>query len=188
MHNGLVKTQDDLKDWLQTLINNGPMRNDMILLAQSWRLAKAGKPCNEVANLAIALGGSAERHLELTAQGSAFVLAVENWPFETSPDFGGLHPLPVVVGGYCGVGDIDLESALIGYLQAFVTNQLQAAIRLSVLGQSGAAQILATLEADIARMAAFCSQSTLDDLGSATINADIASMNHETQTVRLFRS
>ncbi|MEP0521180.1 MAG: urease accessory UreF family protein [Hyphomicrobiales bacterium] len=185
---GLVTNEAELQSWLYSLIHFGSMRNDLILLSESWRCAKSDMSCVEVAQLALALAGSSERYLEQTAQGSAFVLAVENWIFDRKPNFGNQHPLPVVVGGYGAVGGIDLNLALVGYLQAFVTNQLQAAIRLSVLGQSGAARIMASLEAEISELADTAAESGLDDLGSAAINADIASMNHETQTVRLFRS
>lgn len=188
VQDNFVVDEAGLQAWLHSLIHFGSSRNDLVLLAESWRRAKADQSCADVAQLALALAGSAERHLELTAQGNAFVLAVENWEFDRKPDFGNQYPLPVVVGGYSAVGGIQLEFTLVGYLQAFVTNQLQAAIRLSVLGQSGAARIMAALEAEISALADTAAKSDLDDLGSATINADIASMNHETQTVRLFRS
>jgi urease accessory protein len=47
---------------------------------------------------------------------------------------------------------------------------------------------LAKLEPLIAEMAAKAAQSTLDDLGANTIQADIASMRHETLTSRIFRT
>ena len=65
---------------------------------------------------------------------------------------------------------------------------VQAAIRLSVLGQSGALAILAALEPTIVSLAAHASRSTLDDLGACTLSAEIASLRHETQYSRLFRS
>ncbi len=188
VQNGLVNKQDDMKEWLASLLTTGSLRNDLILFAQSWREAKADRSCAELALLAIALCPSQERYLEQTAQGAAFISAVEHWPIKTKPDFEGQLPLPVIVGGYCGAGHIELEAALISYMQAFITNQLQAAIRLSVLGQNGTAQILAQLETVILEQAAFCAQSDLSDLGSSSLNADIASMKHETQTVRLFRT
>lgn len=188
VHDGHVSSEAELCDWLRSIITHGSAKNDQIFLAESWRQAAARQTCQPVAELAIALAGSKERHLELTAQGEAFVLAVENWEFETRPDFAEFYPLPVVVGAYCAMGGVGLKTALIGYLQAMISNQLQAAIRLSVLGQSGAARILAALEPDMARLSAAAAETTLDNLGTATINADIASMNHETQRVRLFRS
>ena len=47
---------------------------------------------------------------------------------------------------------------------------------------------MAQLEADVAATAKRALAASLDDLGSATFRADIASMRHETQYTRLFRS
>ena len=88
----------------------------------------------------------------------------------------------------CGVLDVPLEAAVGAYLQAFTNNQLQAAIRLSVLGQKGAARLMARLEPLLIDMSKKAMKTTLDDLASASIQADIMAMNHETQTTRLFRS
>ena len=80
------------------------------------------------------------------------------------------------------------RAAVGAYLQAFTNNQLQAAIRLSVLGQKGAARLMARLEPLLIDMSKKAMKTTLDDLASASIQADIMAMNHETQTTRLFRS
>ncbi|MEH6727469.1 MAG: urease accessory UreF family protein, partial [Hyphomicrobiales bacterium] len=100
VHDGLVSNEAQLCDWLRSIITRGSAKNDQVFLAESWRRVLANETCRPVGELAIALAGSKERHLELTAQGEAFVLAVEHWNFETHPDFGNLYPLPVVVGGY----------------------------------------------------------------------------------------
>jgi urease accessory protein len=48
--------------------------------------------------------------------------------------------------------------------------------------------VLALLEPVVAVTARRALTATLDDLGSATFRADLASMRHETQYTRLFRS
>ena len=78
--------------------------------------------------------------------------------------------------------------ALAAWLQAFISNQLQAAIRLSVTAQNGAARLLAALEPAIAAAADRATRSTPDDLGSFAFTAEIASMKHETLQPRLFLS
>ena len=49
-------------------------------------------------------------------------------------------------------------------------------------------RVLALLEPAVAATAGRALGASLDDLGSATIRADLASMRHETQYTRLFRS
>jgi urease accessory protein len=48
--------------------------------------------------------------------------------------------------------------------------------------------VLAQLEPIVAATARRALEASLDDLGSATFRADLASMRHETQYTRLFRS
>ena len=60
--------------------------------------------------------------------------------------------------------------------------------RLAGLAQTDSQRILAGLEADVAAAARRALTASLDDLGSATFRADLASLRHETQYTRLFRS
>ena len=94
----------------------------------------------------------------------------------------------MAVGIAAGVDGIDPRLAVGAYLHAFASNQLQCAIRLSVLGQDGAAAALAGLETIIGETAERAANSTLEDLGGAAFVADIASMNHEILEPRLFLS
>ena len=61
-------------------------------------------------------------------------------------------------------------------------------MRLIPLGQSDGLRVLARLEPLIPRVVAAALAAHLDDVGGAAIAADIASMRHETQYTRLFRS
>lgn len=185
---GLVADAQALRDWIETLLVQGSGWNDAVLLAASWRQASAGIAPVEVAELAEALSGSAERHLESTAQGEAFLRAASSWPHRTIDDLPTKFPYCVAVGAVAGCHGVALEPALAGFLQAFVSNQLQAAIRLSLIGQGDALTILAGLEDRIGALAAQAARSSPDDLGSAALAAEIASMTHETQYSRLFRS
>lgn len=184
----LVHDEETLHHWLAGLISHGAPWNDSVLLAESWRRARDCGSVDEIAEIGLAMSVSAERYLETMAQGEAFLSAVENWPLPDNLDRLESAPLPVAVGAVCGACDISLKATLIAALQAFVNNQLQAAIRLSVLGQKGAARAMARLETLIIAIASSAVESSLDDLGGVAIQADIVSMNHEIQAVRLFRS
>jgi urease accessory protein len=186
VHDGVVADGAALSEWLSSLLVHGSAWNDALLFAEAWRCAQAGDAIEGVAELGIALAGSAERLLETGAQGAAFGAAMADW--------GGDLPLPaecpycVVVGAHAGAAGIPLELSLAAFLQAFASNQLQAGIRLGLIVQSGAVGLLAGLEEAIAATAARAAGSTLDDIGSATLIAEIASMRHETQYSRLFRT
>ena len=188
VRDGAVTDEDALGGWLETLVGHGSIRNDLILLAAAWKQQAEGATLGDLAAMALALCSSAERKLETVAQGAAFAEALKSWPESERIACPPETPLPVIVGAACQAGGIALEDGLSGFLQAFVSNQLQAAIRLSVIGQTGAARLLAKLEPMLVKAAGDADGSTLDDLGSATVMAEIASMNHETLDGRLFRS
>jgi urease accessory protein len=65
---------------------------------------------------------------------------------------------------------------------------VSAAIRLGLAGQTDGVAILANNEQLLTDISVKAKGSTLDDLGSSTILADIAFMRHEIQHSRLFRS
>lgn len=184
---GAVTDTAALEAWLRALLGAGPQWNDAVFFAESWRQAEMPEKIAETAEIARAITGSAERHRETVDQGTGFLEAAANW-FEddTLPPRG--TPLCVAVGTACGHDHIPLADGLAAFLHAFVANQLQVAIRLSITGQRGAAQLLASLEQAIAETANRAASSTLDDLGSATVLADIAAMQHETLEPRLFLS
>ncbi len=188
IHDGLIRDRASLREWLETLLEQGSAWNDAVLLAEAWRKIGAGEEITEVAELAEAMSGSRERHMETTLQGGAFVDAMAAWSGE-APD-GGEGPIayPVAVGSAAARHGIALTDALTAYLHAFASNLVQACVRLVPLGQRDGVATLAALEPVILRIARRAAASTLDDLGSCTIRADILSMNHETQYSRVFRS
>ena len=65
---------------------------------------------------------------------------------------------------------------------------MSAGVRLIPLGQSDGLRVLATLEPLIPQLVTTALAASLDDVGGAAVAADIASMRHETQYTRLFRS
>ena len=184
----LIRNVDDLGDWLAALLRFGSGWNDAVLFAEAWRRRRDGSDVVELADLGVALAGSHERHLETTLQGKAFAAALRNgWP-EPAVDLPDPCPYPIAVGAAAGAHGIPLEDAVSVWLQAFVTNLTQAAIRLGITGQAGAVGLVAALEPVIAGTAKRAAGSTLDDLGSATVLSDIMAMRHETHYSRLFRT
>jgi urease accessory protein len=120
--------------------------------------------------------------------GEAFLAAARHWPQQELEALGGAAAYPVAVGAVAGAHGTGLEPALAAYLHATASNLVSVAIRCGVTGQRHGVGVLAQLEAAIAETAARASSSTPDDLGSATIVADISALRHETLYSRLFRS
>ena len=184
--NGLVSDKSSLANWLNALLEHGAGWNDAVLLSESWRLTKAQETLLEIAEFAEVMSISKERHLETTAQGSAFLKAASAWG--KLPDLPKTCPLPVVVGSVAASNNVELSDTLVAYLHAYVSNQIQAALRLMRLGQQGGVELLVQLEPSIIKISQAVSQTTLDDLGSAAFMADIGAMQHEQLQSRMFRS
>jgi urease accessory protein len=188
VHDGLVTSADDLHLWLETIMHRGALWNDALLLAESYRSHADAPRLKAVAELAEALAGSRERHMETMLLGEAFLAAASHWPHPVLEMLGAETAYTVAVGAVAGAHRIGLEPALAAYLNASASNGVSVAIRCGVTGQRDGVGVLAGLEETIATVAARATRSSLDDLGSAALIADIASLRHETLHSRLFRS
>jgi urease accessory protein len=181
--------------WLETLIEHGALRNDTIFVACAWRVAHAGHSdtLREINELAIAMAGSRERHLETTAQGNAFVAIVReawlNQPLERMlASVEGDIAYPIAVATTSAAHGVSLPDTLRFYALALVQNLVSATIRLSAIGHTDGQRAIAALQPALQNLSTFAISATLDDLGVAAFQSDIASMRHETQYSRLFRS
>jgi urease accessory protein len=189
VESGAVHDAATLREWIEDLVTHGSARNDAILVAEAWRAARDEMRLAEVHELALALAPSRERRLESAAQGSAFVTAIRAaWPCATLALFDGDVAYPVALGAAAAGHDLPLLPTLEYFLLAFVANLVSAGVRLGVIGQTDGQRITAALLPSVRATAQIALTSTLDDLGSATIASDLASMQHETQYSRLFRS
>jgi urease accessory protein len=147
----------------------------------------------DIAELAAAFVPSRERQLETSAQGRAFIdIARAAWNCDgldrMISDCNGTIVYPVAVGLVSAAHAIPLAPTLHGFFHALASNWISAGARLIPLGQTDSQRVLALLEPVVVATTARALTATLDDLGSATFRADLASMRHEAQYTRLFRS
>ena len=181
--------------WLAVMIADGGGFCDGVFFAHAHRAAaeRDDKALRAVAELAAAFAPSRERHLETTAQGCAFLDATRAaWPTPALDRllavWDGAVALPVAVAVASAGHEIALAPALQAYLHALAANLVSAGVRLVPLGQTDGQRVLAALEPVVAATAARSLATALDDVGGAAFRADLASMRHETQHTRLFRS
>lgn len=185
---GDVRDAGTLRDWLGDLLAQGNLWNDAVLFVEAHRSVGDADRLAEVAALADALSGSAERHRETMLQGEAFLAAAAGWPHTVLDQLGSMAAYPVAVGAVAAAHGIAVEAGLAAYLHAVTSNLVSVAIRCGVIGQRHGVTVLTELEARIVTLANVAAGSTLDDLGAATMRAEIASLRHETLPTRLFRS
>jgi urease accessory protein len=192
---GDIKDAASLRDWLAAVLTDGSGFCDGVFLAQAHRATEAGDHAvlRNISELAAAFVPSRERQLETSAQGRAFIeIARAAWDCDGLDQAvaacNGAIVYPVAVGIVSAAHAIPLVPSLHAFLHALVSNWISAGARLIPLGQTDSQRVLAALEPVVAATAGRAIAATLDDLGSATFRADLASMRHETQYTRLFRS
>jgi urease accessory protein len=192
---GDITEAASLREWLTSMLADGPGFCDGVFLAQAHRAAEfcddAG--LRDIVELAAAFVPSRERQLETSAQGRAFIeIARSAWNCDGLEQIiarcEGAIVYPVAVGIVSAAHAIPLEPTLHAFLHALTSNWISAASRLIPLGQTDSQRVLALLEPVVMSTAKRALGASLDDLGSATFRADLASMRHETQYTRLFRS
>jgi urease accessory protein len=192
---GDIRDADTLRRWLAVVIGEGGGFCDAVFFVHAHRsLADVDdRALTAVAELAAAFAPSKERHLETTAQGAAFIEATRAaWSCPAldrlAAAWTGPVAYPVAVGVTAAGHGIALEPALHAFLHAVAANLISAGVRLVPLGQSDGQRVLAALEPVVEATAQRALITPLDDVGSAAMRADLASLLHETQYTRLFRS
>jgi urease accessory protein len=187
----LVHDRESLVDWLDCDLRHGSGHNEAVFLATA--LAADDDAFVEIAELASASFGTGELALEGLSQGEAFLQTVQRvWPH---PDLAAMAQsltarpsLAIAVAMACRAHGIDPAITLRLFLQAWIANLINAAVRLVPLGQTDGQLAQAALEGAVLATAENAASATIEDLGSAAIMVDWASMQHETQYTRLFRS
>jgi urease accessory protein len=193
VESGDIVDATTLRDWLSAMLAHGAGFCDSVFVAQAHRAALSNDALRDIAELAAAFVPSRERQLETSTQGRAFIdIARSAWNCD------GLDPMiaacsgaivyPVAVGIVSAAHAIPLQPTIHAFLHAVVSNWISAGARLVPLGQTDSQRVLAALEPVVVQTGARALAASLDDLGSATFRADLASMRHETQYTRLFRS
>jgi urease accessory protein len=184
-----------LRDWLSSMLADGPGFCDGVFLAHAHRATAScdDAALRDIAELAAAFVPSRERQLETSAQGRAFIdIARAAWSCDGLERMiaccEGTIVYPVAVGLVSAAHAIPLAPTMHGFLHALTSNWISAGARLIPLGQTDSQRVLASLEPVVVATAKRALEASLDDLGSANFRADLAGMRHEAQYTRLFRS
>jgi urease accessory protein len=195
---GQIHSRDSLIDWLDADLRYGSGRNDAIFFQEAFRSAADNDRARlrHVAELAAAFRGTPEFFLESSQQAAAYLVTLRHvWPdalldfLSEIYDDRRIQPaVAIVLGVRCATGSVPASLALPAYLHSYAANLVSAGIKLVPLGQTDGQLAIAELERAILFASEFGDRATIDDLGSAAVMIDFASIAHETQYTRLFRS
>ncbi len=189
---GAVGNQQQALDWLRGILIHNLCRCDLPLLQRlyrAWRDADAARIDYWNAWL-LACRGSAELRAEDCHQGKALARLLANlqveaarpWAQRDDATFAAVYALAL------HHWQIELAAGACGLLWSWCENQVGAAIKLIPLGQSAGQQLLSELLTLIPDQAAQALGLDDDAMGNGLPGQVMASMRHETQYSRLFRS
>ncbi|WP_254694107.1 urease accessory protein UreF [Sulfitobacter sp. SK012] len=183
IQNETIRTASDLQEWLEDVMAHGTGRNDAILLRAAYR-------CEDLTSVqsvdahARAFAASAERLIETLDQGSAFARTTAAlWDTDATP-----LTLPLAAGFAARQLDLPLDLTVTLYLQSFASNLVSTAVRLVPLGQTEGQAVLSALAPLCHVIARETADTSLEDLSSTAFLSDIAAMQHETLSHRIFRT
>jgi urease accessory protein len=195
---GYIKDRESLVDWLEADLCYGSGRNEAIFFSEAWRYALGDdrEKLLEIAELAAAFRGTSEFALESSQQAAACLATLRqvwpdtilDWLSEILRDHHVQPVLAFVLGVRSARQRIPANLALAAFLQSYMAILVSAGVRLIPLGQTDGQLAIAALEEAVLAASAQARNATIDDLGSAAFMVDLASMAHETQYTRLFRS
>ena len=194
---GLVADAPMLERWVTDVIRFGLGRTDggFFVLAHRAASTSGFETLDEILAWSDAMRATSELALESESQGDAFLKTVRSaWPHE---GLDRLHAMSVescrkpgyavAVGATCGFHGVPLMAGLSAFY-AVAANLVSAAVRAIPLGQTDGQRIMSSLEIVIEEQAPALVDIEREKLGAATPMVDWASMQHETQYARLFRS
>lgn len=195
---GSIHDRESLVDWLEADLCYGSGRNEAIFFNEAWRCTAVNNRAKlfEVAELAAAFRGTSELALETSQQAAACIATLRQvWPDRVIDWLSGrlcehhVQPvLAVILGARSARQGIRATLALPAFLQSYIANLVIAGVRLIPLGQTDGQLAIAELEKAVLTASAQAENASIAELGSAAFMVDLASMEHETQYTRLFRS
>jgi len=193
-----IHHRTSLVNWLDADLRFGSGRNDAIFFVEAWRCAAGGHHTRllETAEVAAAFRATSEFALEASQQGASCLATLRDvWRDPTLDALSeglrqrSIQPvLPIVIAIRSAAEGVPLGTALPAFLWALVSTFVTAGVRLIPLGQTDGQRALAELEDAVLEASERALTACIDDLGSAALMVDFASMLHETQYTRLFRS
>ncbi|WP_420584769.1 urease accessory protein UreF [Ruegeria sp.] len=180
---GTVANSQDTYAWISDVLEHGSGWNDALFVVAAFHAQDKDELIN-VDVTARAFCATSERLMETELLGQAFGKITNGvWELDL-----GQFTYPVSIGQAARQQNLPLLLTTKLFLQAFASNLVACATRLVPLGQTDAQRLIRQLTPLCAQIAERAQTESLDALSSTAFLADIASMKHETQYSRIFRT
>ena len=198
---GTVCDRTSLQHWLERELAAGAIRLETAVMVRAYDAIVAAdwETLTGWNHWLSATRETAELRQQSWQMGRALVRLLQGLQQEASEQRQPLGSIPpTLLGQDCNFAiafaltavcwQIDLEATIPGYLHSWASNLIGAGVRLIPLGQTAGQQLLLNLQPNLSGATRSILALADADLYSCGWGLALASMNHEVQHVRLFRS
>ena len=174
----LIKSKEDILDYLKSVLKHGTGKNDIILIKHTYQR-------EELNDLALSLCPTKERKIETIEMGNAFRKVLgDSWNYKIPEN----TAYPISVGKAARHFNIPLNLTIISYLQSFASNLINVCVKHIPIGQKvGQDCIIQTYDV-IREIEKESENLKLEDLGGICFNSDIYSIKHENLKTRVYKT
>ncbi|QIR40760.1 urease accessory protein UreF [Tolypothrix sp. PCC 7910] len=188
-----ITNQQNLQDWLASQLSYGAIRIEAAVMLRAYKSAKIGdlaalsdwnhwlSAARETAELRAASWQMGRSLMQLLGKLQPEILPMVN-------AVGNPSNYAIAFGIAAAHWQINIQAAVLGYLHSWASNLITAGVKLIPLGQTTGQQLLIDLQPLLNIAAVEILALEDDELACCTWGLSLASMQHETQYTRLFRS
>ncbi|MCT7970812.1 urease accessory protein UreF [Laspinema olomoucense] len=192
---GIINSAETLRNWIEQELQEGAIFLDGAVMVRALNAAQAGNlgKVQEWNHWSSATRETEELRQQSWQMGNALLrLLMSLGPVEDRVEVRALGEedcnFAVAFGMAASYWQIPPDVALLGYLHSWACNFIGAGVKLIPLGQTAGQQLLFNLQPNLVTAVQTILRVEDDELSSCTWGLSLASMQHETQYSRLFRS
>ncbi|AFY82987.1 urease accessory protein UreF [Oscillatoria acuminata] len=195
VESGIINNAETLKKWIEWELQEGAISLDAAVMVRALNAAFTGNwgTVQDWNHWSSATRETEELRQQSWQMGNALLrLLMALLPVEDRDEVTALSEkdcnFAVAFGIAASYWQISPDVALLGYLHSWACNFIGAGVKLIPLGQTAGQQLLFNLQPNLVAAVQRILKVEDEDLSSCTWGLSLASMQHETQYSRLFRS
>ncbi|MBD2204817.1 urease accessory protein UreF [Calothrix sp. FACHB-1219] len=190
---GIIVNQQNLQGWLTSQLRYGAIKIEAAVMVRAYKSVKMGdlealaywnrwlSAARETEELRTSSWQMGRSLIQLLGKLQPEILSITN-------NIGNQCNYAIAFGIAAAHWQIDIKAALLGYLHSWASNLITAGVKIIPLGQTAGQMLLLDLQELLSVVGVEILALEDDDLACCTWGLSLASMQHETQYTRLFRS
>ncbi|BAY64311.1 urease accessory protein UreF [Calothrix brevissima NIES-22] len=190
---GIIVNQQNLQGWLTSQLRYGAIRIEAAVMIRAYKSVKIGdlealaywnrwlSAARETEELRTSSWQMGRSLIQLLGKLQPEILSITN-------NIGDRCNYAIAFGIAAAHWQIDIKAALLGYLHSWASNLITAGVKIIPLGQTAGQMLLLDLQELLSVVGVEILALEDDELACCTWGLSLASMQHETQYTRLFRS